>query len=732
MPDPAVLEPVLARLAAVRAQLRRLYMLDGIALLVIVACFALAATFVFDYYLVLPQAVRVVFLVGAVAACAWTALRKILAPLSIPISDDDLALLVERTHPELKDRLISAIQLSRPSDPAYRKFNSPELVDALVQDAADASRPLNFDAFVTRKPIRDRAYFAGAFVALLLGLGLAYGDLASIFLKRFFGGDVRWPQQTYLSVEGFDPATRRRIVAKGEDLTLTVTYRGRAPGDVRIFVEFIQTGEKVRDTMAKVGDKFTLTLESLSGPIKFRLKGGDDDTDFFTVDTLNPPTLIEHRLWFNYPDYLDMTDTPEVNPEHGGSTLRVPIGTRIKFEGISGVELSGATVRYKSEKDESECSIERVDAHRFSAEFDVLHERAKYEVILHGANGLSSNPLVFDVRGLPDLAPEILVEQPRTKDEYVTGKCIYPIRLTVKDDHGIKAVKLLYRTSLMPADQWTEVLFGTAEHPNANYPGAREGDRVVLRSRYAFHIPPLKLNPNDWVAMRFVAEDFKNVGEPNITTTTEFRVTIASDTQLIWELEKEIEEVRKKLEEMRRIQRLNRDRSKTLLDKTLEAAALTGEQLMDVNERKSDQIAITRELTNANVKINSVLSRGRYNQIFDERASEKLIGAIASLNHLVDPDEKPAPVSPMAAARLGDAGRASDAKGRESAFEEAIQLQDEVVAGIERALEFLGEWTNYQEVVRMTREVRDEAEKFLQFLRTVFGGGTPPKEEKNP
>lgn len=731
MPDSAVLEPVLSRLAVVRSRIRRLYLLDGLALLVIVACAALATTFVLDYFLDLPRAVRMVFLFGSIAACAWTALRKILAPLAVPISDDDLAVLVERSHPELKDRLISAIQLSRPSDPAHRKFNSPELVEALVRDAADASRPLSFDAFVTHTHIRNRGVFAAGFVVALAALGFFFSDLSTIFLNRFLGGDARWPQQTYLTVEGFD-ADRRRVVAKGEDFTISVAVKGKVPSTVRVFVEFIQTGEKFRDTLARIGDKFTLTLESLGGPIQFRVKGGDDFTDYYVVDTLNPPTLIEHRLWYDYPNYLGKTDTSDVNPEHGGSTVQVPVGTRVKFEGISGVELSGATVRYKSEKDETECPIERIDAHRFSAWFDVLHPRAKYEVVLHGANGLSSNPLVFDITGLPDLAPEVLVEQPRAKDEYVAPKCVYPIRLTVKDDYGVKAVKMLYRTSLMPPDAWTEVLFGPAEHPNANYPGAKEGDRFVLRSRYSFHIPPLNLNPNDWVSLKFVVEDYKDVGGPNVTTTTECRFTIAPVTQIEYELERLIEEIRKRLEETRRIQRLNRDRSKTLLDKVLELAQLTGDQLMDIEERKRDQTAITRELTHALQSITLVLARGKYNKIFDDRACEKLIGALGCLNQLVGPDEKPAPVSPLAAAKLGDAARAADPKGRETAFEESIGLQDDVVAGIERALGFLGEWTNYQEVVRMTREVRDEAERFLIMLRKLFGGSEPPKEEKNP
>ena len=126
------LRPVSDRLAGLRSRLRRLYLLDGASRVILAILGFMLVTFLADWSLDLPGPLRLVVLAGGVGLTAWMVTRRVALPLSVALTDDDLALLVERSHPELEDRLVSAIQLARGPESPDR---SPELVSAVVDDA---------------------------------------------------------------------------------------------------------------------------------------------------------------------------------------------------------------------------------------------------------------------------------------------------------------------------------------------------------------------------------------------------------------------------------------------------------------------------------------------------------------------------------------------------------------------------------------------------------------------
>src|SRR5258706_576779 len=152
--DQAPLQAIGERLDRVRQAIRRLYVMDGSSRLVLVFAAFVAVTFLFDWTFILPSSIRVLFLLGGLSGLAWIAARRIVFPARVGISDDDLAIFVERHFPDLNDRLISALQLARevgaPESERSSGFNSPELVGALVDDAARAASSIDFDQVVVR------------------------------------------------------------------------------------------------------------------------------------------------------------------------------------------------------------------------------------------------------------------------------------------------------------------------------------------------------------------------------------------------------------------------------------------------------------------------------------------------------------------------------------------------------------------------------------------------------
>jgi hypothetical protein len=104
---------------------------------------------------VLPGAVRILLIVAGLVYLGFGLRRRLLYPLGIRFEDRDIALWVERNHPELHQELISAVQLGSGPLP---KDASPQLAQHLIDQVADKLGKLRFDNMLRpeRTPARRR------------------------------------------------------------------------------------------------------------------------------------------------------------------------------------------------------------------------------------------------------------------------------------------------------------------------------------------------------------------------------------------------------------------------------------------------------------------------------------------------------------------------------------------------------------------------------------------------
>src|SRR5262249_26162509 len=126
-------------LSKLRGHLRRRDLTIGLARTGLALCAFVLGTFVLDRLLEFPAPFRAVMLACGVGGVGFLAWRHLLRPLAHSRSDDEIALLIERAHPELNDELISAVQLSR----RRGKWDSPELVSEVVAGAASRAKSID-------------------------------------------------------------------------------------------------------------------------------------------------------------------------------------------------------------------------------------------------------------------------------------------------------------------------------------------------------------------------------------------------------------------------------------------------------------------------------------------------------------------------------------------------------------------------------------------------------------
>lgn len=712
------LSGISSRLDHLRGQIRRLFLIDGVSRLAAGLVVFVAATFALDWSFHLPSPVRLVFLAGGAAALVWIALRRIVYPLSVGISDDDLALFVERHYPELNDRLISAIQLARAgtggTEDRLAGFNSPELVDELLRDATQASAALDFNRVVVRRHVMRVAAWAGAATLILAALAVVKSDLAWIYAQRIIGLGAKWKQRTQLRVEGFDPVTRTKTFARGDDITIAVRAEGSDPGKVTFLFDF-KTGEHGEEKREKAQNLYyLLQLTNLSGPFSFKVRGGDDETELYFVETQNPPALADQQAFFEYPEYLALDNTPPDRPEQLGN-LQVPLGTRVRLAATANEDLASAKliVGPRGREKETDLVLEKDKEgrpRRITGGFPVDEPSLDYEVRLRAANSLENRDAFrYSVRGLPDLKPAIQVFEP-PGDENITDVCRRPVEVITTDDYGVAGISMEVRVVGPRTTEWKETPFG----PDHNRPREYDPRGKKVRSTHILDAPALGVKEGEFVELRFVAKDYR-VPDANATTSRTYRFSVVSVSALEKELQAAIDKIKLGLHSQETAQRTGRDRATATEKKFSALEKLNPEQQGEVRGLSFHQQAITEKLSVAWRDVDRVRQRGLWNGVFDERSAAALEGAVTALKAVAPgPGEASATAaSPVAGTLLVSAARAARTE-RLPLFGRIQSLQLEVLDAIAAARRHLDHWANLQEIISLVRETKrivEEAQK---------------------
>ncbi|WP_437229856.1 DUF4175 family protein [Planctomicrobium sp. SH661] len=216
-PDLRIPDVLLQQLRQLRNRIVGVSVADGIGLTLLVVSINVAIVLGLDLLFDLPLNARV-GLVATVPVCAaGVIIWKILRPLAARYQSTELAVVVEEAHPELRERLLSVVELQAASERG-EDAGSELMRSKLVQQTVDfASTHAFADSVDATRAIR-RCWLGGiAFFALLLPLVFATNAYA-VLLSRFLNpwGNYERLQNLVLTVDNAD-----RVVGRGDDVLIT-------------------------------------------------------------------------------------------------------------------------------------------------------------------------------------------------------------------------------------------------------------------------------------------------------------------------------------------------------------------------------------------------------------------------------------------------------------------------------------------------------------------------------
>ncbi|MEI6168581.1 MAG: hypothetical protein WCS52_15465, partial [bacterium] len=377
-----------------------------------------------------------------VGATIWFLIRPLMHAFTLA----GIARLIETHHPELQERISSAVQLLSSRDlPSIR--GSDTLIAALTAEAVREA--------VTIQPRREIS-FRGAIPFVVAAL-LVLGVLAASYLVRprqtgFLLARAAAPFLNLPNVQAMDLVIEPgdTLIAAGSSLQVSLRTANPVVTSARLRQVDRQGHESVIDMLAlppltnQPGRRFTVTLPSVMNDFRYRVHAGDALSRFFTARVATPPVIEHLDIRYRFPEYSRLG----VKHEHDGSgTIRALVGTEVTISAEVNKPARQAALQINSPTlTNSITGTVRTVGKTVFYDFSLTLPKGLnggWTLRLTDEINLTNSPFEHSIQALPDNPPVITVTSPLQKELHLNRATRLPVSYRATDDLGLTALAMV-------------------------------------------------------------------------------------------------------------------------------------------------------------------------------------------------------------------------------------------------------------------------------------------------
>jgi hypothetical protein len=698
----------------------------------------------------MPRLARTLLLIAVAGVVLVILGRMLFGRLSRPLPDDSLALLVERQHPSLGGRLVTAVQLSEAD--RQGDSHSPRLLEEVHKQAAAAIDQVDPNRVFRSEPLVRKAMVAVPLALCALGFLIlspqAFGRAAS---RLTLLSDEPWPRRAQLEMVGVelpvvaasDEQTDAPELIEFQDRQIrlpqgsngTLRIRAKAEGaelPVLCTVYYrTDSGTRGQSNMRRVGrvidgyQSFVLDgppLSGLSESFVLDVRGLDDRLDDYRVEAVPPPALTDMTVSVRYPNYLRSEGSSEVDwSSTYQSGLRLREGSDVTLTAKSSVPMGESDLLVKTDTGELTEVPLRYSDDRMSVSMTLgdIRSATTISIVPSDADGISAQaPYRYFLGVVLDEPPEL---EMRLKGigTAVTPIARIPIEAMATDDYGVSDLVI----SVTPSGENSEVA-GDARSASFTPPLSRQGraeTELDLRDLVAEGRLPA-IAPGGAISVLGEASDRYDLGDPHLTRSEVYRLQIVSPEELLALMERRELALRSRLEQ-------TIDETRNLRD-ALDLIRRRGFENADSGEGV-DEEELTRDLQVRKLRI-------QQSGLQASKTSQELSGIAASLddilremvNNRVDSVDRQERIGrgvrdPLQSIvddplrrlqdQIAEMERAVE-KGEIAAetASDAVETAEEVLLQLTAVLEKMLDLESYNEILDMVRELIDDQQRLLE------------------
>jgi hypothetical protein len=469
-------------------------------------CFAIVSAI--DWYWLLDDQVRW-YLSGAayicVAIAVWvTCLRRM---IHLPAMEE-IATQMEMTEPELRENLLSAVELATDDEAALN--DSPVFRSLLQGKVAEQMTQVRVRKLLPMKLVAKWMLAAVALFAVAAFLLTAKDPRFRQLATRAILPGANLARVSRIHVEVLAPSPQSQMIAEDETVAVSVAVSGGNVNEV-ILESFTEKDGTVQRTMlGQTDSEYIANLHVGNESVEYRILAGDAVTERFRLEAKPRPHVVAFQKTFAFPEYAQLSDK-KVTENHGD--LLALIGTEVEL--VMELDQDVSEAELQIDLDDSE-ELQRIPltqletkehqgkAPLWSATVPV-EKSAIYKVHLVSKETGFQNVFTprYEIRPEADLIPKAGFVDQQESTLLLPPSDILSLKGIAEDD--LPLVELEQQFSINGQD-WESLSLKTE--------AGEETEGRQLTAAWQWDLLNLKLKAGDQVLTKLVATDRKgNLGE---------------------------------------------------------------------------------------------------------------------------------------------------------------------------------------------------------------------------
>lgn len=343
-----------------------------------------------------------------------------------------LARWFESARPELREEVLSAVELGTQSAPKAG-LDSPAFRARLQAVVAERLAAIEPEQLLPWKLIRK--WMLPATVAMLLvGMLITWPNLHGthrLIRAALPTANLARVSRTHLEV--CEPSPADAIVPLGNAVPIVVDASGR-----RITEAWLETtagGRRVRTRMRPIArDRFAASIEAVDATIFYRARGGDAVTRWYRIVAVPPPRVVAFEKTYHPPHWLNR---PALTVREASGDLEGVEGTRVDLRLESDQPLRDGELRLDFESESQTVRLERVAPHDWRTSLDLTRPGLYQARLIAADSGFENHDRpMWEIRVRPDQPPQVEVLEPAA-DRTATPDDLIRWSVQATDDHGL-------------------------------------------------------------------------------------------------------------------------------------------------------------------------------------------------------------------------------------------------------------------------------------------------------
>ncbi|MEA5427066.1 DUF4175 family protein [Arcicella lustrica] len=523
-----------------------------------------------------------------------------------PLSNELAAEQIGKYFPEVGDKLINTLQLTRNID--------KEQNELLIASIKQKSQQLGIVKFADAIKINDnRKYLKFAIfpAILIVGILMIYPAFFSKSTERIVNFKNEYQEEAPFN---FLLENKSLQAFKNEDFTLNLSLQGNTIPDA---VYVIYNDRKLK---METNDKrhYTYTFSKVQNGFDFQFEAAGFKSGQYEVELVNKPSLAFFDVNVNYPSYLNKPDESLKNV----GNLTVPEGTSIEWDfNVSNTD--SITMVFEGDK-----NTYHADKKLLRGGFDFTKKvkaSGTYKVFLKNKYASNSDGISFYLNVIPDKYPQLSLEQYKDSTLYnfmVLGG-------NIADDYGISRLAVFYKVLRNGQNN---------QQSYASFGLPIQGNQTIQSFYKQWNLDSLKLNPSDRIEYFVQVWDNDGVNGAKSTRSQIMNYAIPDKQAIDNEIENSVDKTQAQLEKtFEKAQKLrkeiaaleNRLKNKKELDYQDKKLA---EELI---KKKAELMNEIKNLQEANKDLND--KQQRFNEQKPEN-QQKMEALQKMMNDLMDPE----------------------------------------------------------------------------------------------